>query len=109
MLLFGRWGLDQLGDAASAGIGRTFTTDFGMTDPALVQTVSNSVEVLNKTLKAVASVLPDLSAFSATDDIDRGVAIPARTLGAAAVTLLGFGLPLTVMAYVILKNKEVAP
>ena len=109
VLLFGRWGLDELGDAASAGLGRSFTSDFGMTDPALVHTVSHSVELLNTTFKTVASVLPDLSSFGATDDIDRGVAIPARTLVVSTLTLLGFGLPLTVLAYLILKNKEVAP
>ncbi len=109
VLLFGRWGLNELGDAASAGLGRTFTSDFGVTNPASATALAGSVDLLNKVFKTVATVLPDVSAFSATDDIDRGVSIPARTLGDATGMLLGFGLPLTVLAYVIFKHKEVAP
>ena len=109
VLLFGRWGLNALGDAAAAGLGRSFVNDFGIKDPTLGLTVASSVETLNKTFKAVAGVLPDIGSFSATDDIDRGVSIPLRTLGDAAGTLFGYGLPLTALAFVILKNKEVAP
>ena len=109
VLLLGRWGLNELGDAASAGLGRQFVTEFGVTDVALTETLSGSVELLNRSFKTVAGVLPDISAFSATDDIDRGISIPAGTIGGALLVLVGFGLPLTVAAYVILKNKEVAP
>ncbi len=109
VLLLGRWGLNELGDAASAGLGRSFVSDFGIRDPSVGVTVSESVDLLNKGFKTVAAVLPDISAFSATDDIDRGISIPARTIWQALLVLVGFGLPLTVAAYVILKHKEVAP
>jgi hypothetical protein len=109
VLLLGRWALNELGDAASAGLGRQFVTEFGVRDVAVTTAVASSVDLLNKTFKNVASVLPDISAFSATDDIDRGISIPVHTLFDATWVLVGFGLPLTVAAYVILKNKEVAP
>ncbi len=109
VLLLGRWGLNELGDAASAGLGRQFVSDFGVRDVAVGEAVSGSVELLNKSFKTVAGVLPDISAFSATDDIDRGISIPVGTLWSALLVLIGFGLPLTVAAYVIFKNKEVAP
>ena len=109
VLLLGRWALNELGDAASAGLGRQFVTEFGVRDVALTTTVATSVDKLNSLFKTVAAVLPDISAFSATDNIDRGVSIPPHTLLDAGWVLVGFGLPLTVAAYVILKNKEVAP
>jgi hypothetical protein len=109
VLLLGRWGLDELGDAAAAGLGRSFVTDFGVRDPAAGEALAGSVDLLNRMFKNVASVFPDITSFAATDDIDRGVSIPLRTLFDAGLTLFGFGVPLTVAAYVIFKNKEVAP
>ncbi len=109
VLLLGRWALNELGDAASAGLGRQFVSEFGVRDVATSTAVAQSVDLLNKTFKTVASVFPDISAFSATDDIDRGITIPVRTLFDGAWVLVGFGLPLTVAAYMILKHKEVAP
>jgi ABC-type transport system involved in multi-copper enzyme maturation permease subunit len=109
VILLGRWGVNELGDSATAGIGRQFVTDFGVKDPAAMEVLSGSVEELNKALKAVATVLPDIEQFSATDDIERGVSIPLNTVGAGGWVLLTFGLPLTVLAFVFFKNKEVAP
>ena len=109
VILFGRWGVEELGDAATAGVGRQFVADFGVKDPTVASTVSDTVEKLNTALKTIAAVLPDIGQFSATDDIEQGLSIPLRTLVAAGEVLLGFGLPLTVLAYVFLKNKEVAP
>ncbi len=109
VILFGRWGVNELGDAASAGIGRQFVSDFGVRDPSVSQAVSDTVEKLNTALKTFASVLPDVSQFSATDDIERGLSIPVQTLVDALEVLAAFGLPLSVLAYVFLKNKEVAP
>jgi ABC-type transport system involved in multi-copper enzyme maturation permease subunit len=109
VILLGRWGVDELGDAATAGIGRQFVTDFGVRDPAISHAMSDTVEQLNKALKTISVMLPDISQFSATDDIERGISIPAHTLTSALEVLVGFGLPLTVLAYVFLKNKEVAP
>jgi ABC-type transport system involved in multi-copper enzyme maturation permease subunit len=109
VILLGRWGVNELGDAATAGVGRQFVQDFGVKDPAAMQVLSGSVEELNKALKMVSTVLPDIEQFAATDDIDRGISIPSKTIEASGLVLLGFGLPLTVLAYIFLKNKEVAP
>ena len=57
----------------------------------------------------VSSVLPDVSQFSALEDIQEGVAVPPSTLNASLQVALGFGIPLLVLAYVFLKYKEVAP
>jgi ABC-type transport system involved in multi-copper enzyme maturation permease subunit len=109
VILLGHWGVNQLGDAATAGLGRQFVTDFGVTDPSAGLVLANSVEDLNKALKAVSTVLPDIEQFSATDDIDRGISIPPATLVNSLIVLVGFGLPMTVLAFIFLKNKEVAP
>ena len=109
VLLLGHWGVEELGDAASAGLGRQFVQDFGVRDPAQAQALSTTVEQLNKALTTVSVVLPDINNFSATDEIERGINISFGTLLNAALVLFGFGIPLTVLAYVFLKNKEVAP
>ena len=56
-----------------------------------------------------AQFLPDISRFPVTEDIERGISMPPEKLAGAAWVLLGYGLPITVLAYVILRNKEVAP
>lgn len=109
MVLFGRAAVDELGDAVQPGVGRATVTEFKIDNPAMTQVVSNSVEQLNRVLKWVTYVLPDVSKFSATEDIERGMSMPWRTMWGATGVLAGFGLPLSVVAYVILKNKEVAP
>lgn len=109
VLLLGQWGVQELGDATSAGLGRQFVQDFGVSNPAQAQALSTSVEQLNRALTTFAVVLPDINQFSATDDISRGVNISLATLLDAVAVLLSFGIPLTVLAYIFLKNKEVAP
>ncbi len=109
VLLLGHWGVTQLGDATSAGIGNQIATDFGFRDPANARVVSESVEALTRLLNTVSAVLPDISQFSATEDIERCAAIPLLRLWQALKVLLSFGLPVTVLAYLFLKNKEVAP
>ena len=37
------------------------------------------------------------------------MSIPAATVGDAAKVLLGYGIPMTLLAYLILRKKEVAP
>ncbi len=109
VILLGRWGVQELGDAATAGLGRQFVQDFGVRDPAQAQALSATVDKLNQLLNVVATVLPDITQFSATEDIERGISIPPSKINDAFWVVLGFGLPLSVLAYVFLKNKEVAP
>jgi len=58
---------------------------------------------------ATRSVLPDISQFSALEDLEKGIALPKDRLTDAGKVLLIFGLPMTVLAYVLLRQKEVAP
>ena len=109
VIMLGRWGVTEVGDAANAGLGRQFVTDFGVRDPVQAQTLSSTIEQLNKLLLVVSNVLPDIDQFSATDDIDHGVSISIDRLTNALAVVLGFGVPLSVLAYVFLKHKEVAP
>ena len=110
VILFGRWGAMQLGDVTEPGFGRRVAEDmFKGSNAATYRTVSESVDALVKMMGLVASVLPDVSQFSALEDIQQGVAVPPATLLASAQEALGFGIPLIVLAYVFLKYKEVAP
>jgi hypothetical protein len=109
LILLGRWGVVQLGDALTPGIGRQVVTDFGLRGSAESAAVSNTVEKLAVGLRTVSNVLPDINRFAVTDHIERGVWIPMASLLDALFVLLMFGLPLIVLAYVIFRNKEVAP
>ncbi|HEV7300535.1 MAG TPA: ABC transporter permease subunit [Tepidisphaeraceae bacterium] len=109
VILLGRWGVLQLGDALTPGIGRQVVTDLKLTGAAESQVVSNTVESLSRALQALSSVLPDISRFAVTEDIERGIWIPLGAIGDGLMVLLLFGLPLIVLSYVIFRNKEVAP
>jgi hypothetical protein len=109
VILLGHWGVEQLGDATAPGIGAQVVTDFGLKNPAKAEAVRATVEKLSSFLNFISTILPDIGKFAAVEDIERGVAIPAVKLRDAAAVALGFGLPLSLLAYVFLKNKEVAP
>jgi ABC-type transport system involved in multi-copper enzyme maturation permease subunit len=111
VLLLGHWGVNTIGASSGGGLGRQIVQDmFGARpDPATSKAISESVEALNNTLNRVAMVLPDISKFDAIDDIEKGWAVRAGTLLDAATVLFMFGLPLSVGAYLVLRNKEVAP
>lgn len=109
LILLGRWGVMQLGDSLTPGIGRQVVTDFGVKDAAGSMVVSNTVERLSAVLRTVSTVLPDIDSFAVTDHIERGVWIPIGTLLDALYVLFLFGVPLVLMAYAIFRHKEVAP
>ena len=71
--------------------------------------VSASVEALSRGLRIFSAVLPDISRFTALQEIEQGIAIPGSRLMEAGAVTFGFGIPLSVLAYLFLKNKEVAP
>jgi hypothetical protein len=108
LILLGRWAVHQLGDPATP---QQIWTDItgGKTDPVISTLFTGTLDKLSKSLQAVAKVLPDVDRFKVTEDIERGVSIPARTLLDALVVLGAFGLPLLALSYLILKKKEVAP
>jgi ABC-type transport system involved in multi-copper enzyme maturation permease subunit len=109
VILLGHWGVSQLGDATAPGIGNMIATDMKLTDPRKAKVVSSGVEALSTFLKTVSSVLPDISQYSPSEDIEKGLVVPMARLTDAAAVTLGFGIPLTALAYICLKNKEVAP
>jgi hypothetical protein len=109
LILLGRWGVMQLGDATAPGIGNLVATDFGFKSPEAAQTVSKTVEALSRLLNLVAAVLPDITQFSALEDVERGIALPMSRITDSLKVLLVFGLPMVVLAYVFFRRKEVAP
>ena len=109
LILLGHWGVSELGDSTAPGIGNLVATDMGLRDPSKMHVVSDSVEALAKMLNILTKVLPDITQFSALEDIERGVSLPMSRLTDGLAVIGGFGLPLTVLAYVFLRNKEVAP
>ena len=109
LILLGNWGVTELGDALNSP-GRNVAADLGFgRDAAKSNVVSESVNKLAKMLTAISSVLPDLSKFPVMDDVTRGVSIPPRRIIEAISVLLSYGLPMLVVSFIILKNKEVAP
>jgi hypothetical protein len=112
VVLLGHWGVTQLGDTLSPGLGRQVMTDlFGGSagSSSTTQSISKSIDALAKSVSMFSRVLPDISQFSAIDDLDRGVSLPLSRLTDALSVLGVFGLPLLVLSYVLLRNKEVAP
>lgn len=110
VILLGHWGVEQLGDALNPGVGRSVATDLGFgRDAAQSQVISTSVDTLAKMLTVISTALPDLSKFPVMDDITRGVSIPPRNVLESLGVLLYYALPMLVVSFIILKNKEVAP
>lgn len=109
VILLGHWGIEQLGDSTLPGIGPQIVNDMGFSDPNQAKVVSTSVEALSHGLRLLSNVLPDLSQFAATDDIEEGLAVPSSRLTDALVVLGTYGLATMALAYVFLKQKEVAP
>lgn len=109
VILLGHWGVVQLQDSLQRGVGAQVAKDFGFTNAGQAKVVSSTIDALAATLNTLAPALPDVSQYSATEDIERGVAVPPERLLAATKVTLWFGLPLTVVAYLFLRRKEVAP
>ncbi|MDB5294925.1 MAG: hypothetical protein JWO31_908 [Phycisphaerales bacterium] len=110
LLLLGRWGVDQLGESLSAGASRQVAGElFRLRDPSKNQAVTEGLEALSAVLRNVAPVLPNVDRFPVLEDIDRGVSIPATKVLRALRELLVYGVPLVLLTYLVLRNKEVAP
>jgi hypothetical protein len=110
LLLLGRWGVDQLGESLNAGASRNIAQElFRMRDASGNKVVTDIQEGLSATLRTVAPVLPDVGRFPVVEDLDRGVSIPAAKVMRALQELLVYGVPLVLLTYLILRNKEVAP
>ena len=113
VILLGRWAVNQLGEPSTP---QQIWTDItggktggDKTDTVSAKLFTETLSGLNKGLQAMAKVLPDVDRFRVTEDIERGVSIPGRTLLDALWVIAAFGLPLLALSYLFLKNKEVAP
>ena len=108
VLLLGRWCVVQLGEPSSP---QQMATDFFGAGAGATQTrvFTDTLGALNKLLAFTAKVLPDLDQFRVTEDIERGVTIPLKSLVDPLTVILTFGIPVLILAYVFLRRKEVAP
>jgi ABC-type transport system involved in multi-copper enzyme maturation permease subunit len=107
LVILGRWVVANLD--IGTGLGSQFATEFFPTNATGSKVVSNAVDTLANTLMSVAAVLPDLSSFGVTEQIERGVMIAPQQLLLPLLVVLIFGVPFAIVAYVFLRNKEVAP
>jgi hypothetical protein len=82
---------------------------FGTRDPAKLRVMTGGMEALAAVLRAMGKVLPDVTRFPVIEDINRGVNIPPAKVARALGEVAWYGLPLLVLTYLILRNKEVAP
>jgi ABC-type transport system involved in multi-copper enzyme maturation permease subunit len=111
LILMGHWGVDQLADASGPGLGPQLVSDFklGDNDAPVAKVVSTSVEALTGGLTLLARALPDTSQFDAVGEIQQGVSIAPATILNALGVLVAFAIPASVLAYLVMRNKEVAP
>ena len=112
LLLLGRWGVDELGDALEPGSARGTVTDlFGVRLPRpgkqYVVTdrhgrAGGDAPARGDGAAGRGAVPGDRRHRPRRDD-------PGARLGRAAAEVAFYGLPLLMLTYVILRNKEVAP
>jgi hypothetical protein len=108
VLLLGRWCVTQLGTPSSPA--QTISELLGTkADPVASRVLTDTMDTLNHLLNVAGRVLPDLDQFRATEDIERGVTIPWHDLFDPLGVLLTFGTLLLILAYIFLRQKEVAP
>lgn len=111
VILLGRWAVETLGDALGPGAGTAFAQSLfrSGSEYAQAKVVSQTVDALSKALVTLGNLLPDITVFGSNDLVERGITIPLTQLASASLVLLLFAVPLLVLAYVFLRNKEVAP
>jgi hypothetical protein len=109
VLLLGRWLVEQVRDSLQSGAGAGFANDIGAATAAGARVISGTYDLLAATLRNVADFLPNIDRFATASLVERGNLLPWSSVGGAAMVMLVFGLPLLTLAYVFLRNKEVAP
>ncbi len=110
VILLGHWGVMQLGEMATPGVGRQVVNDlFAGAAPAVTETLTRSMESLTSLTRNMAAFLPDISRFAAMDDLSLGSEMPWGRLAAPLIILVLFGLQIVALSYVFFRNKEVAP
>ena len=110
LILLGHWGVMQLSDVMTPGVGRQIVNDlFTGAAPPVAETINRSLEALTSMLRGMSLILPDISRFAAMEDMEQGVAISTLRLLESLGVLVVFGLPVLAISYVFFRNKEVAP
>jgi hypothetical protein len=107
VLLLGRWCVVQLGEPSSAS--QILTEFFPKSGAVEARVFTETFGALTWLLRFVAGLLPDLDQFRVTEDVERGVTIPLRSLIDPLRVLATFGIPLLLLGYLFLRRKEVAP
>ncbi|HEX5271258.1 MAG TPA: ABC transporter permease [Gemmataceae bacterium] len=76
---------------------------------ATVQVATGLDAIFSWTLRRVLNLIPDLSNYTFTDYVAEGMSISVRhQIGGSSLLLLGYLLPWAVLAYYLLKWREVA-
>lgn len=110
VILGGRWGAEQLMETVEKSAGRSVVDSiFNIRDPGAARVVSEGVDALVNTFQTFSMLLPDVTGFAAIQYIERGVAMPGFVIADSLLVLAIFGLPMTVLAWGLLRLKEVAP
>jgi len=108
VILLGRWCVTQVGEPATPN---QMATDLLGQNANVVgkELFTRTVGGLNWFLNTVAHVLPETERFRVTEDIERGVNIPLRSVLEALGVLGGYGAVVLVLGFLRLRFKEVAP
>ena len=110
VMLGGRWVAQQLGGALGGAGRQTAEAVFGSEgDVNAKEAVRVGVDTLNDVFSGVTQFLPNVDVYGVGGTLEDGLILPPAAVGNAALVTLGFVLPLTALAYVVLRNKEVAP
>ena len=110
VLLTGRWVGQQLGTALGTTGRQTAIDVFGSGgDVNAKEALRAGVDALQDLFNTVTAFLPDVGVFGLGDRVERGLNLPLADVGTALLVTLAFVLPLTALAYLVLRRKEVAP
>lgn len=110
LALISRYIYIQLGDLAKPGLGNTIVTDLmGGKGAEVSRAVSSTVDALLRVYNVFSSFLPDLSRFRIMEELNVGAAVSMLSLVDALVVAGGFGVPIFMIGWIILRHKEVAP
>ncbi len=108
--LTGRWVAQQIGET-SESMGRMAAEEMlgSEGDVGAKEAVRVGVDALTDFFSIVTAFLPDMSAYGTAELVEQGLLIDWSHVGAAGWVTLAFALPMLAVAYIVLRNKEVAP
>ncbi len=77
-------------------------------DTATVQMIRFFDEGYRRYLRMFAQILPDVDLFRLSDQVAAGFDVPAADIGLRLIVLVGYLLPWSVLAYYLMKAREIA-